>query len=143
MTLLRDTLRRLFGLRLAAVAALSFALLALPCSPLGEALRLSDAAAGTKTAHYQHNDADAAHHANRHENECCTNCTAWLTALTDDGTLGIIIQSGSSGDIIPADVTHLRIGIETLAERQRSSEPPSVAFIDGSALYSKTQRYRI
>jgi hypothetical protein len=140
---LREKLKRLRRLRLVTVATLILALLALPCSPFAEAWEsnVGHAVAEATAAHPGHGHADGTRHAN--EDNCCTDCSVWLTARFDDGSAAIITHNWSRGDLFPVALARAPSTTDKLARNRRVTGPPSVAFVDGTSLFAKTQRYRI
>ena len=140
---LGETLKRLRRLRVATVVTLSVALLVLPCSPFAEALgsHTGHAAAAPTPAHSGHSHAGRTHHPEEHEGSCCTDCSVWLTARFDDGSAAIITHNWSRSDLSPVALTDVPLVIDKSGEHRFG--PPSVAFVDGTRLYAKTQRYRI
>ena len=137
----REKLKRLRGLRLAMVATLSLALLSLPCSPIAEALgsHVTHAGAAIAPTHSAHS---GTHHSNPDESNCCTDCSVWLTTRFDDGSAAIITHNWSRGDLFPVALTHAP-STDKLARDRRFTGPPSLAFVDGTSLFAKTQRYRL
>ena len=140
---LRATLRRLRRFQLATVVTLSLALLTLPCSPFAEALGSHAGHAAAAVAHPGHSHTDGTHHGKKDGSSCCTDCSAWLTARFDDGSAAIITHNWSRGDLFPVALAHAPLITDKSARERRFTGPPSVAFVDGTSLYAKTQRYRI
>jgi hypothetical protein len=142
---LRGNLKRLRRLRLATVLTLSVALLALPCAPFAEVLgsNTGHAVAAAAPAHAGYSHADRAHDAGEPESSCCTDCSTWLAALIDDGGAAIIAHNWSRSDLSPVALAHAPLVTDKSARDYRFTGPPSAAFVDGTSLYAKTQRYRI
>lgn len=141
-----ERLKRLFCFRLAMVVALSLALLALPCSPLAEALGSNPghALAPATIVHLGHRDADWGHHAKEHENRCCTNCSIWLTTLVEDDAIAVIDAGNSSrSELSPVRLTPAPLISNWPVQARRFTGPQQVAFVDGTSIYAKSQRYRI
>lgn len=134
-------------LRFATVATLSLALLLLPCSSFGEAF---GKALGSHTGHAAvaargyvgHNQASAPHDPSEHESSCCTDCSAWLEPGSDDNSVAIITHNWSSSDLFPIALIHASL-IAGKSAREHRFRLMSVAFVDGTRVYAKTQRYRI
>lgn len=139
-----ETLQQLRRLRLAAVVTLSLALLALPCSPFVEGLgsHADDPLTAATAALSGYDDPDWTHHANQHESDFGTDCSIWLTALTEDGGVTAFVTNESSrSDLFP--VAFRAPSFSDLPARTfQSAQPPSDVLV-GTSLYSKTQRYRI
>jgi hypothetical protein len=135
----REKLKRLRRLRLAMVATLSLALLSLPCSPIAEALEshATHAGAAITPTHSAHS---GTHHSNPDESNCCTDCSVWLTARFYDGNAAIITHNWSRGDLLSVALTHAPSITDNLARDRRLTGPPSLAFVDGTSLFAKTQR---
>ena len=142
---LREKLKRLRRLQLAVVMTLSVALLALPCTPLAEALGSSAgyATAAAIPAHPGHHHTHSTDGGKEHESNCCADCSAWLTARFDDGSAAIITHNWSRSDLFPVALAHAPLVTNKSTRERRFTGPPSVAFVDGTSLYAKTQRYRI
>ena len=142
---LREKLKRFRRLRLATVLTLSVALLALPCGPFAEVLgsNTSHAVAAAAPGHAGHSHANRAHDATEHESSCCTDCSAWLAARFDDGSAAIVAHNWSRSDLAPAALGHVPSVTDKSARQHRFTGLPSAAFVDGTCLYAKTQRYRI
>ena len=135
-----ETLKRLVRLQFATVVALSFALLALPCSPLVEALQADSGDNSASTIGVVgHDDVDRNQHDTTHS--FCTDCTGWLTALTTDDGLAVIGPDTSQKDSVPTALSDRRV--VGLAEQRRLDGPVSVETINGTRLYAITHRYRI
>src|SRR5581483_2613166 len=142
---LRDKLKRSRRLQLAVVATLSFALLALPCTPLSEVLgsTVGYAAAVAAPAHPAHHHTRSTDPTKEHESNCCSDCSTWLTTRFDDGSAAIITHNWSRSDIVPVALPHAPLVTDKSARERQFTGPPSVAFVDGTSVYAKTHRYRI
>lgn len=133
-------------LRLGIVAGLVLTLLAFPCGPLAAALGSDTGhalpAAKTVPAHSGPSDTECPHPVKKHESSCCNECSSWLTARFND-TAAVILNSASYRDLPAVALTYKHLSHAKPDRDPRLTGPPSVAFVDGTSLYSKTQRYRI
>ena len=142
---MNEALQRVRRLRFAVVVTLSLALLGLPCGPLAEALALDldHAVAPASAALLGHSDPDSTHHANEHQNSCCTDCSMWLTAMTKDGDPAVIRTNNSFASyVLQNALVRTPSSNDGPPRTYRFASPPSLVSADTS-LYSKTQRYRI
>jgi len=144
---LRGNLSYRRWLRLCVVASLLLALLAFPCGPLAAALG-SDighalAAAKAVPADSGDGDAECTHRVKEHESSCCNVCSSWLTARFDDSKAAIANHASSHRDLSPAAPTYITLDSPKPVRERQSTGPPPVIALDGTSLYSKTQRYRI
>lgn len=138
-TCLRHRLRR------ATVVMLSLALLALPCSHFAEALGspTGDVVGAASSYHSDHGHVNGTYGAADYKSNCCIDCSAWLAARFDDGDAAIIAHNWSRSDLFMVALAHAPSVATTPTREQRFTGPPSTAFVDGTWLYAKTERYRI
>lgn len=129
------------------MAGVVLALLAFPCGPLAAALgsETGHALVATKAvpADSGHGDAECTHGVKEHESSCCNECSSWLTARFDDGVAGIINSTSSYRDLPALALTYVPGSYAKPDRDPRLTGPPSVASLDGTSIYMKTQRYRI
>lgn len=143
---LRENLRYRRWLRPGIVAGLVLALLAFPCGPLAASLgpQTGHALAAVKgPVDSKHGDAECAHGAKKHESSCCNECSSWLTARFDDGTAVIINAPSSHRDLPAVALTYIPVSYAKPDRDPRLTGPPPTASLDGTSIYSRTQRYRI
>jgi hypothetical protein len=146
MLTLRNNLGSRRRFRFGLVATLVLALLAFPCGPFASALGLGIGhdlvAAKAATPHSEHGEAECPHRVKKHESSCCKDCSSWLTARFQDGTTVILTQA-SPRDLAAISLTYTRLSYVEPDRKLRLTGPPSIGFLDGTLIYSRTQRYRI
>lgn len=146
MLSLRENLACMGRLRVGLVAGLVLALLAFPCGPLATALGAGTehalVAAKAMPAPPGHGEAECTHRIKKHESGCCNDCSSWLTARFDDGTLAILAHA-SPRDLPATTLAYTPLSYVEPDQEQRLTGPPQIASLDGTSIYSRTQRYRI
>jgi hypothetical protein len=138
----RDKRGRAPRLRLGIVASLVLALLAFPCGPVATALvpEVGHAHAAVP-ANAGQGEAECAHGTKKHESSCCNSCSSWLTARGDTGAAAVLGHAPQRDlQATPAYTPAIYVGID---QEQRLTGPPPVGSLDGTKIYSRTQRYRI
>lgn len=148
MTLsLRENLVGMRRFRACIVAGLVLALLAFPCGPLATALGSDTghalAAGKVVPVHSEHGDAECSHRVKKHESSCCNACSSWLTTRFDDGAAAIVTSTPSHRDLPAVAPPYIYLNYVKPDRNPRLTGPPSVASLDGTNIYRKTQRYRI
>jgi hypothetical protein len=130
--------------RLSIVASLILVLLAFPCGPLGVSLGLEigqSFAADTLGAFGAgQDDAECTHGAEKNDHSCCSECTSWLLARSDQ--FGTVVLSSAGGDLTMAASVRLHPDYTVPDLELRLTGPPTHS-LDGTKLYLKTQRFRI